>query len=115
MTWQVSHSCRLIIRQNDQAVTRRTAPSTMSPRRPRRKAEVEAKAELNLSLNLDLSPMSAPDRGVNDAQLDRELLTDGEPDRDRGDHNGRHDQTALHHVAARAKDEVLHICLLSGK
>lgn len=35
MTWQVSHSCRLIVRQNDQAVTRRTPRSTMSPSVPR--------------------------------------------------------------------------------
>ena len=32
MTWQVSHSCRLIVRQNDQAVTRRTPRSTISAR-----------------------------------------------------------------------------------
>jgi hypothetical protein len=31
MTWQVSHSCRLIVRLNDQAVTRRTPRSTISP------------------------------------------------------------------------------------
>jgi hypothetical protein len=36
MTWQVSHACRLIIRQNYQAVTRRTPLSTISASSSRR-------------------------------------------------------------------------------
>ncbi len=93
------------------------ALSTISPQRPRRKAEVEVKAKvtsefhlalslnlgLNFSLDLSLNTTSPYDGGIDDAKPGRQPLAQDDLQRDRGDDERGEEHPALHHVRFRAQ------------
>jgi len=55
--------------------------------------------------------MLASDRRVHDAELDRQLLADADPEEDGRDDDGCHDEPPFHHVGPIVEQEFLHVHL----